>query len=61
MATVEKIRASIPKRVVIHPIVLLSIVDHYNRVARGTKKRVVGTLLGKWSDVQVNTTAENSR
>ena len=61
MATVEKIRASIPKRVVIHPIVLLSIVDHYNRVARGTKKRVVGTLLGKWFDVQVNTTAENSR
>ena len=61
MATVKKIRASIPKRVVIHPIVLLSIVDHYNRVARGTKKRVVGTLLGKWSDVQVNTTAENSR
>ncbi|OII74830.1 26s proteasome regulatory inactive JAB domain-containing protein [Cryptosporidium ubiquitum] len=35
------------KKVVIHPIVLLSIVDHYNRVAKGTSKRVVGTLLGE--------------
>ncbi|KAI9910701.1 hypothetical protein PsorP6_010441 [Peronosclerospora sorghi] len=29
-----------------HPLVLLSIVDHYNRVARDTSKRVVGFLLG---------------
>ena len=36
-----------PKKVVVHPIVLLSIVDHYNRVARDTKKRVVGVLLGE--------------
>ena len=61
MATVEKIRANIPKRVAMHPIVLLSIADHYNRVARGTKKRVVGTLLGKQADIQASTTAENSR
>lgn len=27
-------------------MVLLSVVDHYNRVAKGTKKRVVGMLLG---------------
>lgn len=32
--------------VVTHPLVLLSIVDHYNRVARDTRKRVVGVLLG---------------
>ncbi|KAI3381540.1 hypothetical protein SNEBB_008703 [Seison nebaliae] len=35
------------KKVVIHPLVLLSVVDHYNRVAQGNKhKRVVGILLG---------------
>ncbi|KAF7459109.1 Mov34/MPN/PAD-1 family protein [Cryptosporidium felis] len=34
--------------IVIHPIVLLSIVDHYNRVAKGTSKRVIGTLLGEF-------------
>lgn len=33
--------------VIIHPIVLLSIVDHYTRVAKGTSKRVVGALLGE--------------
>ena len=36
------------KPVVVHPIVLLSIVDHYNRVASGTNKRVVGCLLGEF-------------
>ena len=35
-----------PTKVVIHPIVLLSTVDHYNRVAKDTQKRVVGILLG---------------
>ena len=34
------------EKVVVHPLVLLSIVDHYNRVARDTRKRVVGVLLG---------------
>ncbi|KAL0317102.1 UNVERIFIED_CONTAM: 26S proteasome non-ATPase regulatory subunitA [Sesamum angustifolium] len=33
------------EKVVVHPLVLLSIVDHYNRVARDTRKRVVGVLL----------------
>jgi len=33
--------------VVIHPLVLLSVVDHYNRVARDTRKRVIGVLLGQ--------------
>ena len=31
---------------IIHPLVLLNVVDHYNRVARDTSKRVVGVLLG---------------
>lgn len=38
--------ASLPEEVVTHPLVLLSIVDHYNRVAKDTSKRVVGVLLG---------------
>ena len=33
--------------VVVHPLVLLSIVDHYTRVAKDTNKRVVGILLGE--------------
>ena len=32
---------------VVHPLVLLNCVDHYNRVAKNTSKRVVGVLLGK--------------
>ena len=39
----------IPVEVIVHPIVLLSVVDHYNRMAKGTKKRVVGCLLGEYS------------
>ncbi|RYR46222.1 hypothetical protein Ahy_A07g031978 isoform A [Arachis hypogaea] len=34
------------EKVVVHPLVLLSIVDNYNRVAKDTRKRVVGVLLG---------------
>ena len=36
--------------VTVHPIVLLSVVDHYNRACRGTKNRAVGVLLGSWKD-----------
>ena len=36
-----------PESAVVHPLVLLSVVDHYNRVARDTRKRVVGLLLGE--------------
>jgi len=32
--------------VVVHPLVLLSVADHYNRVASNTQRRVVGVLLG---------------
>ncbi|KAL3650240.1 26S proteasome non-ATPase regulatory subunit 7 A [Castilleja foliolosa] len=43
-------------KVVVHPLVLLSIVDHYNRVARDTRKRVVGVLLGTSSKGTVDVT-----
>lgn len=35
------------EKVHVHPLVLLSVVDHYNRVAKDTKKRSVGVLLGE--------------
>ncbi|KAJ2518293.1 proteasome regulatory particle subunit [Coemansia sp. RSA 1939] len=43
-----------PTKVVVHPLVLLSVVDHYNRVAKNTKKRVVGVLLGQADSTSVN-------
>jgi 26S proteasome regulatory subunit N8 len=42
--------------VVIHPLVLLSVVDHYHRVAKDTQKRVVGVLLGEISKGKVDVT-----
>ncbi|KAI9915067.1 hypothetical protein PsorP6_008623 [Peronosclerospora sorghi] len=42
----EQAHVQLREEVVTHPLVLLSIVDHYNRVARDTIKRVVGVLLG---------------
>ncbi|KAI6649601.1 26S proteasome non-ATPase regulatory subunit 7 [Oopsacas minuta] len=36
-----------PKRVIVHPLVLLSVVDHFNRMSK-EGKRVVGCLLGSW-------------
>lgn len=36
-------------KVVVHPLVLLSVVDHFNRMGKiGNQKRVVGVLLGSW-------------
>jgi 26S proteasome regulatory subunit N8 len=40
--------------VTVHPLVLLSVVDHYNRVAKGTKKRALGVLLGQAHGNKVN-------
>lgn len=38
-----------PSRVIVHPIVLLSVVDHFNRLSKiGNPGRVVGILLGSW-------------
>lgn len=42
--------------VVIHPLVLLSVTDHYNRVAKDTRKRVIGVLLGSRNRNQVDVT-----
>ena len=39
--------------VIVHPTVLLSVVDHYNRIAKDTKKRVVGVLMGEYGDLGV--------
>lgn len=44
----------LPQRVIVHPIVLLSTVDHYNRV--NLQKRVVGALLGSVRDGVVDIT-----
>ncbi|XP_018594393.1 26S proteasome non-ATPase regulatory subunit 7-like isoform X2 [Scleropages formosus] len=39
------------EKVVVHPLVLLSVVDHFNRVAKiSIHKRVVGVLLGSWQN-----------
>ncbi|KAK4797890.1 hypothetical protein SAY86_030216 [Trapa natans] len=42
----QQIAARPIDKVIVHPLVLLSIVDNYNRVAKDTRKRVVGVLLG---------------
>lgn len=44
------------EHVTVHPLVLLSAADHYHRVARGTRKRVVGVLLGTVSRGKVDAT-----
>merc|ERR1719198_1947768 len=49
-------KKKVHRDVVVHPIVLLSVVDHYSRVAKGTTKRVVGTLLGEVDDFQLHIT-----
>ncbi|PVU94660.1 hypothetical protein BB561_002381 [Smittium simulii] len=41
-------------KIVVHPLVLLSVVDHYNRVAKNNNKRVVGVLLGQVQGLTVN-------
>lgn len=43
-------------KVVVHPIVLLSVVDHYNRCAQGTSRRVVGTILGETINGEIHVT-----
>ncbi|CAI5520841.1 unnamed protein product [Closterium sp. Naga37s-1] len=44
------------EKVVVHPLVLLSIVDHYNRVAKDTHKRVLGVLLGETARGRIDVT-----
>lgn len=53
----EEVKAAASSRIaVVHPLVLLSVVDHYNRVARDTQKRVVGILLGETNGNKVDIT-----
>jgi 26S proteasome regulatory subunit N8 len=49
-------QVGVPTKVVVHPLVLLSVVDHYNRVAKDTKNRVAGVLLGEFSGGVVDVT-----
>ncbi|XP_021295881.1 26S proteasome non-ATPase regulatory subunit 7 homolog A-like [Herrania umbratica] len=44
--TTQEISSRPIEKVIVHPLVLLSIVDNYNRVAKDTRRRVVGVLLG---------------
>ena len=53
-ATSEDIIALSSTSVVVHPLVLLSVVDHAARAARGTKRRVVGILLGQNDGKRIN-------
>lgn len=48
--------------VLVHPLVLLSAVDHHSRVVAGGKKRVAGVLLGeiKKTDNQIKIDITNS-
>jgi hypothetical protein len=48
------VASSLPDNAIVHPLVLLSAVDHYNRVAKNTRKRVVGILLGQRIGNSVN-------
>jgi len=47
--------SSLPvSEVIVHPLVLLSVVDHFTRVSKqGNLKRVVGILLGSWKENRV--------
>lgn len=41
-------------KVVVHPVVLLSVVDHFTRLEKvGNQKRVIGILLGSWQPNKV--------
>eukprot|EP00871_Galdieria_phlegrea_P005990 jgi/Galph1/879/GphlegSOOS_G5675.1 len=48
--------AKTPSSVVVHPLVLLGVVDHYNRVCKDTNKRAVGVLLGSASQGRIDCT-----
>lgn len=39
-----------------HPIVLLTVLDHYKRAAFNTKKRVFGVLLGNYQKEEIDVT-----
>lgn len=50
-------KKDIPGNVAVHPLVLLSIVDHFNRVCqKNRKRRVVGVLLGEYNKDNLDVT-----
>ncbi|KAI5474335.1 hypothetical protein MNV49_003527 [Pseudohyphozyma bogoriensis] len=51
-ATTEILSSFSSRNVTVHPLVLLSVQDHAARAAKGTKKRVVGILLGQDNGVR---------
>ena len=53
-ATSEDVIALSNTTVSVHPLVLLSVVDHAARVGRDTKRRVVGILLGQNDGKRIN-------
>lgn len=55
-ATVAAASGSAIHTAIIHPIVLLSVVDHYTREAVQTQRRVIGVLLGSVKDGVVDVT-----
>ena len=52
----KKAKDSFPDVVAVHPIVLLSVVDHYHRLAKETNRRVIGALLGEYNEGKVDIT-----
>ncbi|KAL4868215.1 hypothetical protein BDV12DRAFT_169953 [Aspergillus spectabilis] len=46
-ATTADTLSLVTRSVTVAPLVLLSVADHYGRSAKGTRKRVVGVLLGE--------------
>ena len=52
----QKVKDSFPDQIVVHPTVLLSVVDHYYRSAKETNRRVIGALLGEYIDEKVDIT-----
>ena len=52
----KKDKNSFPENIVVHPTVLLSVVDHYYRLAKETNRRVVGALLGEFVDDKLDIT-----
>ncbi|BCR94234.1 proteasome regulatory particle lid subunit RPN8 [Aspergillus luchuensis] len=52
-ATTADALSLVQRTVTVAPLVLLSVADHYGRSAKGTRKRVVGVLLGENSGQNV--------
>ncbi|KAE8144143.1 maintenance of mitochondrial structure and function-domain-containing protein [Aspergillus avenaceus] len=52
-ATTADTLSLVTRTVTVAPLVLLSVADHYGRSAKGTRKRVVGVLLGENSGQNV--------